>query len=258
MNLVKDLQKVKETSIDFSKELNKETQLLLESNSDLDKQILNNSGLNKNLLNYESDKKSNYLEREALDNKYDGDVFTEQEIKNIAIKYCLKFLPSKYYQGEVAAFVPVKLREFLDKAHLSSGQDLQHKLFVLAPHKCFNLQDKPVPVRNLDPILFYEVRVGVYKMVTKWGKDLTIWNYIKAIRRRSEGHYDISNICVLAILLNIVLFTIFPLISILFSLVSIGIASLLYAAIMGICDFPTNTEFSSDTNWNTTYKMRGI
>jgi hypothetical protein len=91
-------------------------------------------------------------------------VFDLELIKEVAIKYRLRFLDTKYYNN------PFPREAFTAIKHLEDG--LGHNLTdfkILAPSSAFKLCDA-----NADPLLFVPVGNGRYYLVHKWGTDLNM------------------------------------------------------------------------------------
>lgn len=237
-----------------------ETNRLLEVGGDKDLEIMRGSGLSDRMIDYEGDKKNTYIERNALDNKYEGDVFTEEEIENICVKYGLRFLQANKFCGTVASHVPQKLREFCEKNKIGTGGNLHSSTYVMAMDSDFVLQNqlKPIPAFDPEPLLFYKIDNKNFKLIAKWGRDLTIWNYIKAFRRRSREHYVIVNTIILFLLSSIVVYANVPNASlwwIILTFVLSAVASFVYTmAALSDNDY----DFSRDKIWNTDERMKGI
>lgn len=125
-----------------------------------------------------------------LNNVKSERIFTIDEIKSIAIKYGLRFLPAQLYTGFLPPELPQKIKEFenldLDvESEYKSGFGLSYtdkvSYYILAPKDSFKLQEKPK-----DPLLFAKLKSGDYYLIHKWGDDLSITNYVKNIFCRNE------------------------------------------------------------------------
>lgn len=108
-------------------------------------------------------------------------IFSLGEIKSIAIKYYLRFLPIQVYKGSLPAELPQKIREFrelnLEVSKYNSFLDRDRynleEFYILAPRDSFELQEKPK-----DPLLFAKLENGSYYLIHKWGNDLNVFRYI--------------------------------------------------------------------------------
>lgn len=261
IQLVKELKKEKENTLKNSTEVITETNRLLEVGNDKDKEILRNSGLTNQIVEFEGDKKATYIERKALDEKYENDVFSLEEIKNICIKYGLRFLHATNYTGTVASHVPVKLREFCEKNNIGTGTNLESQVYVMGTDDCFKLEkQKKINIKQyfeLDPILFYRIDQNTYKLIAKWGKDLTIWNYIKAFRRRSVNHYGVINSIILAIVGLFFIYSLNPLANLWWILLPIVVSIMANAILIYIYE-DNSHKFTRDEIWNSRTQMGGI
>lgn len=130
-------------------------------------------------LNSNLDKK-----REKRSNLNNSRIFRKKEIQEIALRYNLKFLPTKYYKGTIPDDLPQKIKaaEEICKDTLcitktsdwliegSKNWEYSPEYHILAPKGSFNLKEKPK-----DPLLFLKLKDGTYYLVHKWGDDLSIW-----------------------------------------------------------------------------------
>ena len=115
------------------------------------------------------------MELEQLEAKY-GKIFTFEEIEKMACKYALKFLRTDCYKGNVDPVMLQKMKEFFADAGIEMNKaKLGYDFFILAPSKAFNLKETPKPPkRDPDPVLFYRIDDKHYRMIHKWGRDLTM------------------------------------------------------------------------------------
>ncbi len=120
-------------------------------------------------------------------------IYTLNEIKKIAINYRLRFLPSKYFIGEIPydAIIEIKrLREL-------TGADID-KFRVLAPSRRFELEDE-----NADPLLFTPLANGKYYLIHQWGNDLAWYKKWLAYPLRSFSNM-VKTIAVVAAVIALV------------------------------------------------------
>lgn len=163
-----------------------QTQLLLADKTQEDLSMLREMGLHTNTHKL-IDIKGEALELSKLDEKY-GQVYTEDEIKAICIKYALRFRKSEDYKGHVDIQLTAKIREFAKSIDKTIPElNLGFNMFIMAPYHAFNLEDAPPKPRPRDPIAFYKVAEGKYRLIHQWGKDLSIfrqligWKYANGI-----------------------------------------------------------------------------
>ena len=104
--------------------------------------------------------------------------YTIEDIKNLCIKYRLRFLPSKLFKGNIDGEVLEKMQAFEDsdmfrtKIHKEGSQNETY-YYIVAPSKSFELQKKPK-----DPLLFCYAGDGLWYLVCKWGNDLSFTRLI--------------------------------------------------------------------------------
>ena len=130
VELKKELEKKKKKSIGNSEEFLKETQLLLEAGADDEKRALRAIGLDHQIRHVENNRGIE-IEREKFESEYGESVFTEQEIKEICIKYDLRFLPSQFFKGRLDTQIASKLSKFI-KENPEVGQH-SDSFYIIAP-----------------------------------------------------------------------------------------------------------------------------
>lgn len=114
-------------------------------------------------------------------------IFSGREIFEVAKKYRLRFLPNTHYKGDV----PEELADIiLSEIQADSGKNLlklgyedeyfsrgaknRPSIFILAPAESFELEERPK-----DPLCFLELKDGRYKLIHKWGSDISVLRAIK-------------------------------------------------------------------------------
>lgn len=200
---------VKENEVE--QKLLDQVQNILTNDMNTDISKLKDSGFHRAISNAENIQ-DRVTKRENTNSKIKNErIFTLSEIKDIAIKYGLRFLPTIYYKGSIPNELPQKIKEFeslglplknLAESRISEsniwdiswrdlwdfydkGQKISYA--ILAPSESFHLQPKPK-----DPLLFAILEDGTFYLVHKWGKDLTVWNYIKNIKNRSKASWTLN------------------------------------------------------------------
>ena len=108
--------------------------------------------------------------------------FTAEQIKNIAIKYRLRFLDSKLFMGEIPYEAILKVKE-LEKKHKVRFSEFK----ILAPASLFKLEN-----RNKDPLLFARVSENKYLFIHKWGNDLNGFRKVLAFPLRSAENFILT------------------------------------------------------------------
>ncbi len=220
VNLLDQLSDKRESSVEkTNKTMNglvDEAKMLLLESSSQERQLLSEAGLDHQFVKIEKEKGIN-LERATFENTYGEKVFTEAEIKDICIKYNLKFLHSKKFKGSVDPLVGAKIKRFFENAKIDGAKfSAQNDLFIMAPPQAFNLEEKPNPPVEADPVLFYRIHnrgnETMYAPVHKWGNDFTIFRRINGILRRnfytwSAFEISIRSIVALSVLSFVMPFT---------------------------------------------------
>lgn len=90
-------------------------------------------------------------------------IYNQNQIRKICIRYRLRFLDSQYFKGEIPYEAILKIKE------LQKKYDIKANSFkIIAPSKLFELGDEC----EKDPLLFLNLGNGYYYFVYKWGNDL--------------------------------------------------------------------------------------
>ena len=98
-------------------------------------------------------------------------IFNLEEIKNICIRYRLRFLNSKYFKSDYP-YAAISAIHALEKRHSIKIK----QYYIAAPDHTFNLENV-----NKDPLLFARMENGEFYLIHQWGKDLawhkkyTLW-----------------------------------------------------------------------------------
>lgn len=178
-NLEKELKNVSKTQRrDLSTSVAvTETQRLIADKGAEDMDILRSMGMHSSVMKA-IELQGRKIELESLENKY-GQIFTFQEIRSLALRYGLRFLRSDSYKGSIDPEMLAKMKEFFGDAGIEMNKaKLGYNFFILAPYTAFNMKErenKPVPP---DPILFYKLDESNYRLIHKWGADLTWYRRI--------------------------------------------------------------------------------
>lgn len=171
-----------------------DTKLLLSENEAKKIAVLTALGLDEDIKEY-TEAKGKSLDRKKVEDEFGKDVFHSDEIKALCMKYDLKFLESRYYNGNITAALPEKVIEFADKHKLRLGTNNDTwngdggNFYILGPREKFK-ENRTKEERRVDddPILFYFTKHNHYKMVYAWGNSLSMYRLIKGWKRRSIGN----------------------------------------------------------------------
>jgi hypothetical protein len=172
-----------------------EIKLLLSDTASQERELLKEAGLYSNIAKIE-DQVSMNIERKNFETRMNGDVFTEEEIKRICVKYNLRFLKSSMYKGNIDPLLGAKLVKFYKENNMldTSKYESANNLFIMAPQKAFNLKNLPIPPKEQpDPAIFYRMRdrggKEYFTMIHKWGNDFTIARRLKGLIMRNKYTY---------------------------------------------------------------------
>ena len=255
-NIVTELESSKTAAVNAGKTekaLN-DVKLLMDADAGEDLRLSNALGKNHSLARAQQ-QIGFQIELEKLDKAYLGQVFKIQDIKNLCVKYNMRFLKSKHFAGHLDVSVFAKLKQFAKdtKTEISDG-NLEHNFFILAPSESFKLNPNRLPHVNDDPALFYKVNDGHYRLVHKWGKDFTVVRFIKGLLWRNLAmRFWLTTFFVAAIMMAVSAilinaFSFSPSIY-LFSLLSIAISFLINKKIYLVSSKSRYQLFSNHT-WN--------
>ncbi len=103
-------------------------------------------------------------------------IFSIDDIKEVCIRYRLRFLDSRYFKMEL---LPYEALNVIKELEQQNGSEIK-KTGIAAASGYFKLQDS-----HKDPILFAQLDERNYYMVYKWGKDLAIYKKWLAYPLRS-------------------------------------------------------------------------
>jgi hypothetical protein len=102
------------------------------------------------------------MDIESIDEKDKINLFTLKQIKNICLKYNLRFLDSSYFKSNFPYEAISKIKAF------ESKYNVKVKNFkIIAPAEVFKLEDC-----NKDPLLFAQLADNRYYLIHQWGNDL--------------------------------------------------------------------------------------
>ena len=215
VDLKKELEDSREKSINQANSNDlKEIKLLLEQNTAEEKMVLKEAGLYGNIQKHEALIGVD-IQRKKLEEGFgvgNVKVFTAEEVRALCVKYNLRFLSSKMYKGYIEPTLGAKIVRFFKEGNIHSmNWEASTRLFIMAPIKAFNLQERPEPPKNVDPALFYRIETSegiMYALIHKWGRDFTAVRRIGGIFRydwKSWFTFKVSLIFLAINLLNVVL-----------------------------------------------------
>lgn len=174
-------------------------------------------------------------------------VYTTQQIKQLCVKFRLRFLPSTLYKGELPYEAIEAIKDFENQY-----QPAVSEFHIVAPAEFFKLKD-----RFADPLLFAHLGNGNYYLLHQWGADFK--PYAPALKYPFR---NLESTAIVSVILG-VLFTALLFVSgavqyktpamALFYFSSIGfISSIFFSVLALIYGLVTYNDFSDET-WNSKY-----
>jgi hypothetical protein len=162
-------------TIDIKEELKrvqtkKENSIIDVFNNQIDADLNQETKILNNLNN--CNYKTQYAELHHFDSE---ELYEFDNIKHIAVKYRLRFLPTKYFKNEIPKEAIFKI-----KALEKSNNTTIKQFYILSPSQNFDLEDV-----NKDPLLFIPLTNGKFLLVHKWGTDLKWHKKLTALPLRS-------------------------------------------------------------------------
>lgn len=250
----------------------KQVRALLEYRTLEDNFILSNLGINSKNAKIEENK-GKLLVMESIEKAAKFTVIHIDNIKELCMKYRLRFLPTMRYTGAFPPDITTEIKE-LEKNKAQSHAnfkkfdefELKNHFFVLAPPSMFKLDkpekvDKPRVISTRlaefqrwlrdEPILFYKEDETHFVLLKKWGDDFTIFRRILGLFTSKERNFFILNTSVL--LLASLSFNFLMKANIGEHLLMLGFSSLIVLAISAILSIFTGNIFT-DKTWNSTTK----
>jgi hypothetical protein len=165
------------TAIDLEQELIQERKLS-ESVLDLTQQILSEGAVRdqeilSRLKNDGADGNATTLQLSA------EKLFSLEQIKNICIRYRLRFLDSKHFKAEY----PYEAIQKINAFERENGIKIKN-FKIIAPDQLFQLENI-----NKDPLLFAELGNDKFYLLHKWGNDLEWHRRILSWPLQSFGNF---------------------------------------------------------------------
>ncbi len=104
----------------------------------------------------------------SADNLSEERIFDIESIKNLCIKYRLRFLSTKQFKGDIPSMAISSIKE----TEMKVGHNID-AFMIAAPSKLFKLEDS-----NKDPLLFAPLDDGRFYLIDKWGDDMAWYRKI--------------------------------------------------------------------------------
>lgn len=213
ISIEKEIAKVRDKSKKQVDDATEDIKLLLDHTAHKEREALKVIGLDNHTTQVER-KKGVEIERDIFEAKFKDKVLTTDEIKNLCIKFNLRFLQTREFKGAIDQNLAVKVAKFKEENESTIGNH-STDFYIMAPPEAFKQTSNKLPKR-IDPVLFYRIPGSErYVIVHKWGKDFTMFRRFSGWYNEASMHSWIFNSMVVffAIMLisanfiNVVLFT---------------------------------------------------
>lgn len=257
MNVLEELKEKRSVKKQENNDILDSAVKLLTADAGRERLILKDMGLDHNIVQLEKLKEEE-IEIKALESK--GHTFHEKEIKEMAVKYGLRLLPSAFFKGDIDLEMASKARRYMDEHEGGYNAYIaQNNFYILAPIEFFQLEQipkpKPIPKVHEDPILFYRPNNNqdYYTVVYKWGEDFTFKRRLIGFSTARPENMLLMQLGV-AFLLGLVVFGLTSLFLTMSLLVSTIIGSLAFVLFSSLGIVNTDyTYYSNETQWNSKF-----
>ena len=116
---------------------------------------------------------------EQLEENDQVNLFNLKQIKNICLKYNLRFLDSSYFKSQFPYEAISKIKAFENKYQVTVKN-----FKIIAPAEVFKLEDC-----NKDPLLFAQLADNRYYLIHQWGNDLAWYRALVSYPIKSVYSY---------------------------------------------------------------------
>ena len=127
----------------------------------------------------------NQLKFDEMETK---NIFHKDTIKNICVRYRLRFLDSNLFKGEY----PKNITKIIGKIERNHNTTLSN-FMIMAPSKLFKIKSPD------DPILFVPIGNDYYYLIHKWGEE---FNYLRKLMVLPFKNID--NLTIFSVLVSVV------------------------------------------------------
>lgn len=182
VSLIRELNAQREKTVGETSLISEEQRLLLSPGGDKERQALRIAGIDHEIL--EAQKKIGIeIDRKRGEENYKNSVFTKDEVKNICVKYDLRFLSSSDFIGDLGSDAPKEMASFI-KENPEIGQS--NCFYIIASEEYFHLNrhnnnTKKTKKGSKAMILYKEPHNDNYVLINSWGS--------YSILRRIRGLY---------------------------------------------------------------------
>ena len=136
-------------------------------------------------LNKRNNSKFNNLKFDKMESK---NIFHQDTIKKICVRYRLRFLDSNLFKGEYPKNITSIIRN-LEKKHDTTLSNFM----IMAPSKLFKIKSPD------DPILFVPIGNNYYYLIHKWGEEFNVFRKLLVLPFK-----NIDNLTIFSVLVSVV------------------------------------------------------
>jgi hypothetical protein len=184
------------------------------------------------------------IKNARFERSFENHYFNLDQIKRLSVNFRLRFVPIKYYSGEIPFELIFAIKKF---EHAHSDEDISY--FILAPIKFFLNSDK-----FSTPYIFASTGDGQYELICKWGDKIPFYIPIIRYPYRNFKCMIISAIifgCFVALIFSLAGYLNYDSVfkSILMKVPIIVLASGMFSTFALCFGLVTRTDFSNE-NWN--------
>ena len=138
----------------------------------------------KKSLNEKNDEKFNVLKFDKMKTK---NIFHQETIKKICVRYRLRFLDSNLYKGDYPKNI-TKIIGDLENKH----ETKLNNFMIMAPSKLFKIKSPD------DPILFVPIGNNYYYLIHKWGEEFNYFRKLMVLPFK-----NIDNLTIFSVLVSV-------------------------------------------------------
>ena len=136
-------------------------------------------------LNKRNNSKFNNLKFDKMESK---NIFHQDTIKKICVRYRLRFLDSNLFKGEY----PKNITSIIKNVEIKHDTTLSN-FMIMAPSKLFKIKSPD------DPILFVPIGNKYYYLIHKWGEEFNVFRKLLVLPFK-----NIDNLTIFSVLVSVV------------------------------------------------------
>lgn len=136
-------------------------------------------------LNKRNNSKFNNLKFDKMESK---NIFHQDTIKKICVRYRLRFLDSNLFKGEY----PKNITSIIKNVEIKHDTTLSN-FMIMAPSKLFKIKSPD------DPILFVPIGNNYYYLIHKWGEEFNVFRKLLVLPFK-----NIDNLTIFSVLVSVV------------------------------------------------------